>query len=116
MNQIGISNLKISLINHINAQPNPTSTNMLEIADSGPNIHLAKQATPTTSPIITENEINARLPYGSTMELTHIATLQLPGLSKKQRQIHILPKMQTAPLILLEVLCNDGCTITLEKQ
>ena len=68
------------------------------------------------APVITENEIQARLPDISTMESTHIATLQLPGLSKLARQIRILPKMQTAPLISLGVLCDDGCTITLYKQ
>ena len=58
---------------------------MLEIADSGMNIHLARQATPKTAPVIMDNEMKARLPYGSTMELTHIATLQLPGLRKLAR-------------------------------
>ena len=60
--------------------------------------------------------MKARLTDVSTMELTHIATLQLPGLSRLARQIHIFPKMQTSPLILLGVLCDYGCTITLDKQ
>ena len=86
---------------------------MLAIADSGANIHLARQATPTMAPVIMDNEMKARLLYGITMESTHIATLQLPGLSKLARQIHILPKIQTASLISLGVLCDDGCNITL---
>ena len=45
MNKIEISNPKISLINFIDTPSNPPSNNMLEIADSGANIHLAKQAT-----------------------------------------------------------------------
>ena len=63
-----------------------------------------------------DNEIKARLPYGSTMKLTHISTLQLPGLSKLGRQIHIFPKMQTDPLISLGVLCDNEFPITLDKQ
>ena len=114
-NKIKISNPKISLINHIDAPPNPTSTNMLAIADSGANIHVARQSTPTILPVVTDNKTKARLPDGRAMESTHIATLQLPGLSKLARQIHIFPKMQTAPLISLGVLCDDGCTITLDK-
>ena len=51
-NRIKISNPKIILINHINTPPNPTSTTMLTIADSGENIHLARQATPTMAPVI----------------------------------------------------------------
>ena len=66
---------------------------MLEIEDSGANIHLAKQATPTMAPLIISNDIKTRLPYVSTMESSHIATLQIPGLSKKSRQIHILPRI-----------------------
>ena len=45
-----------------------------------------------------------------------IATLQIPGISKLVRQIHIFPKMQTAPLVSLGVLCDDVCTTTLYKQ
>ena len=89
---------------------------MLSIADSCANIHLERQATHTMDPIIMDNEIKERLPDGIIMESTHIATLQIPGLSKLVRQIHIFPKMKTDPLISLGVLCNYGCTITLDKQ
>ena len=68
------------------------------------------------APLIMNNEMKARLPYGSTMESTHISTLKLPGISKLVIQIHIFPKMQTDPLISLEVLCNYVCIITLDKQ
>ena len=71
VNKIKISNTKISLINHIDTPPNPTSTNMPAIKDSGE----------------------------STMEATNISTLQILGLSKLARQIHIYPKMKTSPLI-----------------
>ena len=61
---------------------------MIAIADAGANIHPARQSTPTMAPVNMENEMKARLPDVSTMESTHIATLQLPGLSKLARQIH----------------------------
>ena len=48
---------------------------MLENSDSGENIHLAKQATTTMALVIISNDMTARLSYGSTMELLHIATL-----------------------------------------
>ena len=88
---------------------------MLAISDSGANIHLAKQATPTMDPVIMENYMKERLPDVSTMESLHMATLQLPGLSKQARHIHVFPKMKTAPLISLGILCDDGCAITLDK-
>ena len=54
VNKIENSNPKISLINYIDTPPNPTSNNMLEIADSDANIHLSKQATPTMAPVMME--------------------------------------------------------------
>ena len=72
---------------------------MLAIADSDANIHLAKQSTTRMAPVIMSNEMTARLPDGSTMESSHIATLQIPGIIKKARQIHIFPKIKTDPLI-----------------
>ena len=81
---------------------------MLAIADSGVNIHLAKQATPTMDPVMMENGIKSRLPDGITVKSSHIATIQLSGQSKQSRQIHVIPKVQTAPLISLGVLCDNG--------
>ena len=63
-----------------------------------------------------ENDTTARLEDGSNMESTYTAKLQISGIRKQARQIHIFPKMQTAPLISLGVLCDDGCTITPDKQ
>ena len=116
MNKIEIINPKISLINCINTTPIPTSNNMLEITDSGENIHLSKQATTIIAPVTISNEMTERIPDGITMESSNIATLQISGLSKQARQIYIFPKMKTAPFISLGVLCDDGCTITLDKQ
>ena len=67
------------------------------------------------SPVIMSNDMKIRIPDGSTKESLHIATLKLPGLSKKDRKIHIFYKMKIAPLISLGVLCDDGCTTTLYK-
>ena len=89
---------------------------MLAIKDSGANIHLEKNSPLQMTPVVTENDINARLPDGRTMESTHIETLQLTGLSKQGRNIHIFPRIQTSPLISLGVSCDDGRTITLDKQ
>ena len=68
------------------------------------------------APLIVSNEITARLPDMSTMESSHLMTLQLPGIIKQDRRIHIFPQMKTAPLISLGVLCDYGFTITLDKQ
>ena len=57
---------------------------------------------------IIENDMKAILTYGITMESTEIETLQIPGLSKQARQIHIYPKMQISPLTSLGVLRDYG--------
>ena len=88
---------------------------MLAITYSGANIHVAKQATPTMAPVIMLNDITSRLLNGSTMDSSQIAILQLTGISKQDSHIHIFSKMNTAPLISLGVLCDYGCTITLDK-
>ena len=116
MNQIKMSYPKVSLINCVNTPPNPPSNSMLEIPDSGANIHLTKQGTTKTTLVIMPTEMTEILQDGSTMEYSYIATLQLPSLIKRARQIHIFPKMKPSPLVLLVVLRDDGCTITLDKQ
>ena len=85
VNKIEISNPKISLIKYIDTPHNPTSNNILAITDSGANIHLSKQSTLTMAPVVIENNIKSRLPDGSTMDSTHIATLHLTGLIKQSR-------------------------------
>ena len=111
-----MSTPKISLINIIGTPPNYPSKHTLAITESGPNIHISKKVTTKTTPVIMSNNITERIPYGSTMELSHIAKINIPDLSKQARQIHIPPKMKTAPIISLGVLCDYGCTITLDKQ
>ena len=115
MNKIEISNPKISLINCIGTPQNYPSIKTLAIADSGANINLPKQATITIDPVMISDEITERLPYGSTIESSHILKIHLPGLIKQSRQIHSNRKMKTDPLISLGVLCDDLCTITLDK-
>ena len=76
---------KIIFINCINTPPNYTSNNMIAITEGGDNIHVSKKDTPTMYPVTMSNNIEARLPDESTIGSSHIATLQLPGLSKKAR-------------------------------
>ena len=59
INNIEISNPKISLTNCIGNPPNYPSNNTLAVVDSGVNIHLAKQSTTTMAPVIIPNEITA---------------------------------------------------------
>ena len=116
MNKIKIRIPKISSNNSIRISHTYPGNYTLAIADSGVNILLANEATPTMVPGLMSNNITARLPDGITMESSHVATLQLSGLTKKAIQIHSYPKIITSPLILLGILCDDGCTITLDQH
>ena len=67
-------------------------------------------------PVIMSNDMIEIIPYGSIMDFSHIVTLQLPGLIKQARQIHIKKKKETSPLISLGVLSDDRCTITIHQK
>ena len=115
VNKFEINKPKISLINYIDTPPNPTIPNMLSISESGVNKHLARQSTPTTTPVIVKcNEIKTTIwkHYGVHTYINTPATR-----SKQASKIDPhFPKFKTAPWISLGVLCDDGYTITLEKQ
>ena len=68
------------------------------------------------APVIITNDTTARIPHGSTMESSHTETHQLPGLRKQYRKIKIYKKMKASSLISLGVLCDDICTITIDKK
>ena len=69
------------------------------IAESGANIHIASQATPAMAPVIMSKYTTENIPDRITMDLSYVATPQLIGTIKTSTQIHINPKMRTAPLI-----------------
>ena len=77
--------------------PNCPSKNTLANADSVANIHLEKQATTTMDPVIISNNMTERLPDGSTMDSSHIATFHLPGIRKYASKNKIYPKNENSP-------------------
>ena len=72
---------KISLIKNIGTPPNSPINYTLANVDSGANIHLENEATPTMSSVIISNTITATLTDRRTMDLSHVATLHIPGLT-----------------------------------
>ena len=66
--------------------------------------------TPATSKHIT-------LPDGSNLSATHKGFLPLPNLlSDQAREAHMLPNLQSAFLISIGKLCDDGCQVKFEKH
>ena len=94
MNKIKSSTPKIILIHNTMTPPNFPRKYTLAIVESGANINLKNEATPTTTPVIMSNNMTSRLPDGRTTESLHVATLQIPGLTKKYRKMHISQKYE----------------------
>ena len=44
-------------------------------------------------PVIISNKMSVRIPYGSTIESSHVATLQLPVLTKKIDNLKFIKKL-----------------------
>ena len=103
MNKIKMSTTKIILINNIRTPPNSPRKYTPTIIDSGAKFHPENETTQTMSPVIMSKNMTERLPYGSTMDSSHVETLHLPGLTKKTIHILILPEKIIAPLISLGV-------------
>ena len=84
---------RASFTYNIETPPNFPTNDNLEIVYSKENIHLHVRTTPKMSPVTCAHKMEARLPYGNTVDLTDYATLPLPGLSKEASKIRITPQL-----------------------
>ena len=61
--------------------------------------------------------MTSRLPDNSTMDSSHITTLHLPDLSNQASEAYPhLNTIENSPTNIFRILCDDGYTITLDKQ
>ena len=67
-----MSTTEISLINNTGNRPNSPRKHTLEISESGANIHLANESTPTMAPVITSKDMTARITNGNKMENANV--------------------------------------------
>jgi hypothetical protein len=58
----------------------------------------------------TSNGIQVMFPDGNLAQATHTATLNLPTLPQKARQVHLFKALASGALISLGQLCDAGCT------
>ena len=57
------------------------------------------------------------IPDGTTISASHTGTLPLdPLISKVARTAKILPSLQSATLLSLGKLCDDGCNVSMDSQ
>ena len=57
-----------------------------------------------------------RNPNGEIMTSTHEAELNLPCLPKKARHVHVLPDIQSDPLLSIGQLCDNDCTVQFDAK
>ena len=85
------------------------------IADSGCTKHYFTSSfhfgdtTPTTSPL------NVTLPNNTIITSQREASLNLPHLSTHGNKVHIFKDLQSANLISIGQLCDDGCEVKFTK-
>jgi hypothetical protein len=58
------------------------------------------------------NPLRVRLPNGTTMDSTHIASLEIPELSATAAVAHVFPAILHNSLFSLGNLCNEGYSVT----
>jgi hypothetical protein len=103
------------LSNNIN--PIPTSSQpQYAIADSGCSRHFFKTDAPCEHKHITTTNMTVTIPNGDPMISTHEAICPIPTLSKEACTTHIFPDLQSANLISIGQLCDDGCTVTFTED
>ncbi|EEC46594.1 predicted protein [Phaeodactylum tricornutum CCAP 1055/1] len=92
--------------------PSPPSTHTSAIADTGCTGHYITINCPHTHRHPANPSLSVRVPNGSVLRSSHVATLDLPGFSPAACQAHIFPGLASHPLLSIGQLCDDGCTAT----
>ncbi len=96
--------------------PCQSSPDILRIADSGCTSHVLPLNTPTINCFPAMAPITIANPNGTRMVSTHDAELNQPFLPLAARRAHIVPALQTKPLISIGQLCDAGCISELHRQ
>ena len=86
------------------------------IADTGCTSHFGSPTTPVTDAKPANPPILVRNPNGTIMESSHEAKLNIPGLPAEARHIHILPDLESDPLLSIGQLCDAGCDVAFDKD
>ncbi len=87
----------------------------MAIHDSGTTSHFLTIDAPTVNIIPATVPIIARLPKGKWVQPTHTCTLDLPALPSGTRAVHIIPGLASHSLLLVMMICNEGCNVTFTK-
>jgi hypothetical protein len=62
------------------------------------------------------NPLTVRLPNGATMESSHTADLDIPGLTTAAFKAHVFPGMAHHSLLSVVQLCDEGYIVTFQQD
>ena len=107
-----------SLHSSIVSSPPPLSPCIYSKGDSAASAHYFREQDKNCLTNVTDaTSKNIILPDGSHLRATHKGFLPLsPSLSSQAREAHILPNLQSASLISIGKLCDDGCRVQFGKH
>jgi len=92
------------------------STIATAILDSGMTGHFLHPSSPAHNIAPSAIPLHVRLPDGSTITSTHMATLTIPGLLRGMAQAHIFPDLHAGALLSVSQLCDTRCMVTFTAQ
>jgi hypothetical protein len=84
--------------------------------DSGCTGHFLLVNAPCLNKNETQTPLTVRLPNGATMESSHTADLDIPGLNAAASKAHVFPVMAHHSLLSVGQLCNEGYIVTFQQD
>jgi hypothetical protein len=87
-----------------------------EIVDSGCTGHFLLVTAPCLNKVISRNPLTVHLRNGATMESSHTADLDIPGLNAAASKAHVFPGMAHHSLLSVGQLCDEGYIVTFQRD
>jgi hypothetical protein len=84
--------------------------------DSGSTGHFLLVTAPCLNKVASRNPLTVRLPNGATMESSHTAGLDIPGLNAAASKAHVFPGMFHRSLLSVGQLCDEGHIVTFRRD
>jgi hypothetical protein len=84
--------------------------------DSGCTGHFLLVTSPCLNKVKSRNPLTVSLPNGATMESSHTADLDIPGLTTAASKAHIFPGMAHHSLLSVDQLCDEGYRVTFRQD
>jgi hypothetical protein len=83
--------------------------------ESGCTGHFLLVNAPCLNKVKSRNPLTVRLPNGATMESSHTADLDIPGLTTAASKANVFPGMANHSLLSVGKLCDEGYIVTFKQ-